>query len=97
MDCNKENGLPFLHLMSITTRFLLPANEGCEGYVFTPVCHSVHRGSASVHDGIADPLLGTDPSGGRPHRSRHLPGADPLPSTVHAGRDRQHTGSTHPI
>ena len=23
---------------------LPPANEVCEGYVFTPVCHSVHRG-----------------------------------------------------
>ena len=27
--------------------------RSCEGYVFTPVCHSVHRGgSASVHAGI---------------------------------------------
>ena len=25
-------------------RFLPPANEICEGYVFTGVCHSVHRG-----------------------------------------------------
>ena len=24
--------------------FLPPANEVCEGYVFTPVCYSVHRG-----------------------------------------------------
>ena len=23
--------------------FSLPANEVCEGYVFTSVCHSVHR------------------------------------------------------
>ena len=27
-----------------TEVFLPPANEVCEGYVFTPVCHSVHRG-----------------------------------------------------
>ena len=33
---------------------LPPANVVCEGYVFTPVCHSVHRVrvSASVHDGM---------------------------------------------
>ena len=37
-----------------TTSFLPPANEVRAGYVFTPVCHSVHgRGvSASVHAGI---------------------------------------------
>ena len=26
-------------------QFLPPANEVCEGYVFTRVCHSVHRGA----------------------------------------------------
>ena len=25
---------------------LPPANEVCEGYVFTPVCHSVYRGGS---------------------------------------------------
>ena len=25
-------------------QFLPPANEVCEGYVFTRICHSVHRG-----------------------------------------------------
>ena len=35
----------------------LPTNEVCEGYVFTPVCHSVHRGvgSAQVHAGMHTP------------------------------------------
>ena len=28
-------------------RILPLANEVCEGYVFTPVCHSVHRGGVS--------------------------------------------------
>ena len=27
---------------------LPPANEVCEGYVFTPVCHSVHGGGGDV-------------------------------------------------
>ena len=27
--------------------FLPPANEVCEGYVFTPVCHSVHGGGGA--------------------------------------------------
>ena len=47
--------------------FLPPTNEVCEGYVFTPVCHSVHGGggSASVNDGIATPP------------SSPPPGADP--------------------
>ena len=44
--------LPLISLME----YLPPANEVCEGYVFTPVCHSVHRGmSASVHAGIHTP------------------------------------------
>ena len=40
---------------------LLPsANVACEGYVFTPVCHSVHGWGvfASVHAGIHTPPLG---------------------------------------
>ena len=34
--------------------FLPSTNEVCEGYVFAPVCHSVHGGgvSVSVHAGI---------------------------------------------
>ena len=31
--------------------FLLPTNEVCEGYVFTPVCHSVHRGGGCLGPG----------------------------------------------
>ena len=34
---------------SLTAFGLLPpANEACEGYVFTPVCHSVHGGGGGV-------------------------------------------------
>ena len=29
---------------SLAAQFLPPANVVCEGYVFTPVSHSVHRG-----------------------------------------------------
>ena len=30
------------------TQYLPPANEVCEGYVFTPVCPSVHRGGVCL-------------------------------------------------
>ena len=80
--------------MSITwskAEYLPPANEVCEGYVFTHVCHSVHRGgSVPLHTGIhpPGPEAGTPqkqipprPEAGTP-RSRHPPdqtppGADP--------------------
>ena len=42
-------------MLSHQNVFLRPANEVCEGYVFTSVCLSIGgRGSASVHAGIAD-------------------------------------------
>ena len=65
---------------------LLPlANEVYEGYVLTPVCHSVHRGSASVHAGIPPPLEQTPSLGpGTPLRA------------VHAGRYGQQAGGMHP-
>ena len=41
---------------------LPPANEVCEGYVFTGVCLSVHRGvSAPLHAGIHTPPGQTPP------------------------------------
>ena len=87
-------------IQTLRHQLLPPANEVCEGYVFTYVCHSVHRGgSASVHAGIpqpppplgADPLQDQPPSGaGTAPRSRQ-------PScAVHAGRYRQQLGGTHP-
>ena len=62
--------------------------RSCEGYVFTPVCHSVHRGdSASVHAGIphlprADPRDQAIPSPEQTPPTRHPPGAD-TPGTRH--------------
>ena len=59
---------------SSMSSFLPPANEVCEGYVFTRVCHSVHRGgSASVHAGI--------PPWSRPNP----PGAEPPPEQCMLG------------
>ena len=54
-------------LHSWVCNLLPPANEVCEGYVFTRVCHSVHGGSASVHAGIT------------PHQSRHPQEAEQTP------------------
>ena len=68
-------------------RLLLPpANEICEGYVFTRVCHSVHWGgvSASVHAGIP-PAANTPPGADTPRantptpRRRHPPSKHPPP------------------
>ena len=67
-------------------QYLMSANVVCEGYVFTPVCHSVHGEGAlsvSVHAGIHPPGRHT-PLGytrpGQTHPGRHTPWADtPLP------------------
>ena len=61
-----------------------PQRSCGQGYVFTRVCDSVHRGvSASVHAGIP-PLWGQTPPG-----SRHPPEQTPPGS-------RQPPGSRHP-
>ena len=61
----------------------------CGGYIFTPVCHSVHgRGSASVHVGIPPPDQAPPP------------GADPLrpgtPPRADTPQDQAPPGSRHP-
>ena len=49
----------------------------CKGYVFTPVCHSVHRGGpASMHTGIPHPQS-RHPPDQAPPRSRHPPDQAP--------------------
>ena len=79
-----------------------------QGNIFTPVCHSVHRGgSASRHARLPTP----PPPGSRPPRTRHppqsrpsgtrhppgtrhpLPGPDTPHGVEHAG---QRVGSTYP-
>ena len=84
----KKQKLHCAHLGEVIRRdfstSLPPANEVCEGYVFTPVCHSVHRGGGvhgQVHLSPAPPL---------PPGQVHPPGA------VHAGRYGQQAGGTHP-
>ena len=60
--------------------------RSCEVYVFTPVCHSVHRGKgfASVHAGIPPPRSRHPPRPGTPPdqappQTRHLPDQTPPP------------------
>ena len=59
---------------------LPPANEVCEGYVFTPVCQSFcSQGvSASVYAGIHTPPWADTPSGQTPPMGRHPLGRYPL-------------------
>ena len=86
------------HCIHASFILLPPANEVCEGYVFTRVCHSVHGGveSASVHAGIPPPRDQVTPRADTPQsrhlqtsRSRHPSGA------VHAGRYGQRAGGMH--
>ena len=53
--------------------YLYRPQRSCgQGNIFTPVCHSVHRGgSASVHAGIPPPLNQADPP-----RTRQTPPQD---------------------
>ena len=58
--CSSER--PFLcssigylvHSYSILVEYLPSANKVCEGYVFTPLCHSVDRGCLGPCPGAGD-------------------------------------------
>ena len=67
--------MPTHKIANIRDAFLVlpPSNEVCEGYVFTSVCHSVHRGGC-----LSQCMLGyTPPGADTPSpRSRNPPGAD---------------------
>ena len=60
-------------------------NKVCERYVFTCVCHSVHRGVCPIACWDTPPL---GPEAGTPWEQTP-------PSTVHAGRYGQQAGGTH--
>ena len=86
----------FIHndkIWCLSIIFLPPANEVCEGYVFTHVCHSVHRGgSASVHTRIPHPPgTGTPRTRHPPEQAPPPPGPDTLP-----GPDTPPPGSRTP-
>ena len=80
-------------IIDIVIIFLLPhANEVCEGYVFTRVCHSVHRGEGGAcwsWAGVWSRGMGSG-SGGVPGQGGGVLGGDPPPHTATA------VGSTHP-
>ena len=59
----------------IECQYLLPANEVCEGYVFTPVCQSFCSQGGSTWAGIPCPWAGTSPpSRYTPPPGRYTPG-----------------------
>ena len=66
-----------------------------QGNIFTPVCHSVHGGSASVHAGIPPPRP-CPPGIMHPPGPCNPPGTMHPPGTEHAGRYGQRAGGTHP-
>ena len=56
--------------IGLCVNLLPPANEVAESYVFTPVCHSVHRrGSASGSGSVNTPDTHPYPSGHTPTQS----------------------------
>ena len=71
----------FIHLLP-------PAMKLGQGYVFTRVCDSVHRG------GVCPIAYWDNPPPPGPEAGTPL-GAD-TPSTVHAGRYGQQAAGTHP-
>ena len=81
------------------THLLPPANEVCEGYIFTGVCLSTGGVSAPLHAGIHS--LPCPPGPNTPLRSRYSPEQTPTSEqtplrAVHAGRYGQQEGGTHP-
>ena len=107
--------LKFVHLLktlSKSLRLLPPANEVCEGYVFTGVCLSTggqYVGRYTPRQVHSLPRAGTPPgryppTGIPPGRYIPLAGTPPAgtspqmytPQAVHAGRYGQQAGGTYP-
>ena len=79
MHCNLK---PFNHNAKHKSQrpnlnFYRPQTKLRKGYVFTPVCHSVHKGvSAPVHAGIHIPWDQTHPPGADTPRKQTPPRTD---------------------
>ena len=74
--------------------FLPPANEACEGYVFTRICHSVHRGRGAPGPHPVGRLRGLAGGSPGPHprgRLRGLPQGVCRPTTGMGGGLQAHT------
>ena len=96
------------YLFPIRYSFLPPATKLEQGYVFTRVCDTVHRGgvSASVHAGIYPLGADTPPPQEQTPPWEQIPPActeaDTTPpeqiplGAVYTGRYGQQTGGTHP-
>ena len=64
-----------INIMDIFSGYFYRPQQSCEGYVFTPVCHSVHRGGVCLNA-----CWDTTPTGSTPP-GKHPPGSTPLGST----------------
>ena len=93
---------PFQVHIQLSVFYYRPRRSCGQGNIFTPVCHSVHRGgSASVHAGIpprADAPRSRHPREQTPPREQTHPlGADP-PGSRHPPESRlQHTVYERPV
>ena len=88
--------LPFIFRHRL---YLPPATKLGQGYVFTRVCDSVHRGASATHPRVDTPWADTPPPGRHPldrHTplGRHTPWADNPPQCM-LGYGQQ-AGGTHP-
>ena len=83
---------------------LLPTTKLGQGYIFTGICDSVHRGGVCLSAcwDTTPPGPGTPLGAGTPPRTRHNPWtrhppeAGTPPGAEHAGRCGQRAGGTHP-
>ena len=76
---------------------LPPTTKLGQGYVFTGMCDSVHRGvSASVHAGIPPPWEQTPPPPEQTPRSRHPSEADTPRADISPGADTPLPGADTP-
>ena len=90
VNCEKLDNITTVH------KGVLPSATNCEGNVFTPVCHSVHRGGGfclsacwdTTPWGQTPPKADTPLRDQAPPRSGTHPGADP-PGIRHPSPNRR--------
>ena len=99
--CNSS--MLYFSRYTVTLYFYRP-QRSCEGYVFTPVCYSVHRGLPQCILGYhptpqeGHPPGKHTPSGSThtPRKHTHTPEAHTHPGSTHTPRKHTSPGSTPP-
>ena len=77
--------------------YLPPATKLGQGYVFTGMCDSVHKGGVCLSACWDAPPGSRHPPGTMPPGSRHPPEQTPPPRSRHPSRSRHPPVSRHPL